>query len=126
VANLPLLVGALGIAVAWLAYIWRPEIPGIVAKRFRAIYLFLLNKWYFDELYDALLVRPAMALGRFLWQRGDAGTIDRLGPDGLALTTTRLSVRAGSLQTGYLYHYAFVMLVGLVLLVSWYLLTKIG
>jgi NADH-quinone oxidoreductase subunit L len=126
VANLPLLVGVLGIAVAWLAYIWRPEIPGIVANRFRTIYLFLLNKWYFDELYDAVLVRPAMGLGRFLWRRGDAGTIDRLGPDGLALTTTRLSVRASLLQTGYLYHYAFVMLIGVVLLISWYLLTKIG
>src|ERR1700730_2820685 len=110
VANLPLLVGCLGI---------------IVANRFRTIYLFLLNKWYFDELYDAVLVRPAMGLGRFLWRRGDAGTIDRLGPDGLALTTTRLSVRASLLQTGYLYHYAFVMLIGVVLLVSWYLLLKI-
>jgi NADH-quinone oxidoreductase subunit L len=125
VAYLPLAMGVLGIAAAWLAYVRRPEIPGFVAGRFRAVYLFLLNKWYFDELYDALLVRPAMVLGRFLWQRGDAGTIDRLGPDGLALATTRLSIRASLLQTGYLYHYAFVMLVGVVLLVSWYLLLKI-
>jgi NADH-quinone oxidoreductase subunit L len=126
VAYLPLAMGVLGIAAAWLAYVRRPEIPGFVAGRFRAVYLFLLNKWYFDELYDALLVRPAMVLGRFLWQRGDAGTIDRLGPDGLALATTRLSIRASLLQTGYLYHYAFVMLVGVVVLVSWYLLLKIG
>ena len=125
VAYLPLAMGVLGIAAAWLACVRRPEIPGFVAGRFRAVYLFLLNKWYFDELYDALLVRPAMVLGRFLWQRGDAGTIDRLGPDGLALATTRLSIRASLLQTGYLYHYAFVMLVGVVLLVSWYLLLKI-
>jgi NADH-quinone oxidoreductase subunit L len=126
VAYLPLAMAVLGIATAWLAYVRRPEIPGIVAGRFRAVYLFLLNKWYFDELYDALLVRPAMVLGRFLWQRGDAGTIDRLGPDGVALATTRLSIRASLLQTGYLYHYAFVMLVGVVVLVSWYLLLKIG
>jgi NADH-quinone oxidoreductase subunit L len=126
VGLLPLLMGLLGIAAAWLAYIWRPEIPNIVAARFRALYLFLYNKWYFDELYDALFVRSAMLFGRILWQKGDAGIIDRLGPDGLALTTTRLSVRASLLQTGYLYHYAFAMLIGVVLLVSWYLLRRIG
>jgi NADH-quinone oxidoreductase subunit L len=126
VGLLPSIMGLLGIAVAWLAYMARPEIPAIVAARFRALYLFLYNKWYFDELYDALFVRSSMLLGRFLWQKGDAGTIDRLGPDGLALTTTRLSVRASLLQTGYLYHYAFAMLIGVVLLVSWYLLRQIG
>jgi len=126
VGLLPFAMGLLGIAIAWVSYIWRPEIPGIVAARFQALYLFLYNKWYFDELYDALFVRPAMLLGRALWQKGDAGTIDRLGPDGLALTTTRLSVRASLLQTGYLYHYAFAMLIGVVLLVSWYLLRQIG
>jgi len=126
VSELPLLVGLVGIAAAWIAYIWRPEIPAMAAGRFRALYLFLLNKWYFDELYDALFVRPSLALGQWLWQRGDAGTIDRLGPDGLALTTSRLSVRASLLQTGYLYHYAFVMLIGVVLLISWYLLQQIG
>jgi NADH-quinone oxidoreductase subunit L len=126
VGLLPFAMGLIGIAIAWLAYIWRPEIPDILARRLRALYLFLYNKWYFDELYDALFVRPAMLLGRLLWQKGDAGTIDRLGPDGLALTTTRLSVRASLLQTGYLYHYAFAMLIGLVLLVSWYLLRRIG
>ena len=126
VGLLPLVVGVLGIAVAWICYIWRPELPALAARRFRAIYLFLLNKWYFDELYDALLVRPAMALGFDLWKKGDGATIDGLGPDGLAATTTRLAVRASRLQTGYLYHYAFVMLIGVVLLISWYLLRQIG
>jgi NADH-quinone oxidoreductase subunit L len=126
VGLLPLVMGVLGIAAAWLAYIWRPEIPGILAGRFRGLYLFLYNKWYFDELYDALFVRSAMLFGRILWQKGDAGTIDRLGPDGLALTTTRLSVRASLLETGYVYHYAFAMLIGVVLLASWYLLRRIG
>ena len=126
VGTLPALVGVLGIALAWLAYVRWPEIPRILAERLRPVYLFLLNKWYFDELYDALLVRPAMALGYGLWQKVDGGTIDRFGPDGLALATTRLSLRASLLQTGYLYHYAFVMLIGVVLLVSWYLLRLIG
>jgi NADH-quinone oxidoreductase subunit L len=126
VGSLPFVVGVLGIAVAWLVYIWRPGIPSIVAARFRPIYQFLLNKWYFDELYDALLVRPAMALGVEFWKRGDGAVIDGFGPDGLAATTTRLAVRASRLQTGYLYHYAFAMLIGVVLLVSWYLLRQIG
>jgi NADH-quinone oxidoreductase subunit L len=126
VGYLPLAMGLLGIAVAWLAYIWRPEIPRIAAARFRALYLFLLNKWYFDELYDALFVRPAMALGFDLWKKGDGAVIDGLGPDGVSALTARLSVRASRLQTGYLYHYAFVMLIGVVVLVSWYLLRRIG
>ncbi len=126
VETLPLAMGLAGIAVAWLAYIWRPGIPAIAAHRFRAIYRFLLNKWYFDELYDAVLVRPLMALGVEFWKTGDGAVIDGLGPDGVAATTTRLSVRASRLQTGYLYHYAFVMLIGVVLLVSWYLLRQLG
>ncbi len=125
VGLLPFIVGLLGIAVAWLAYIGRPAIPALVARAFRPVYLFLLNKWYFDELYDWLIVRPAMALGFEFWKKGDGALIDGLGPDGLAATTTRLSIRASLLQTGYLYHYAFVMLIGVVLLVSWYLLRQI-
>jgi len=122
----PFVMGLLGIAVAWLAYIRRPGIPAVVARNLRPIYLFLLNKWYFDELYDALFVRPAMVLGLAFWKRGDGTVIDGLGPDGVAATATRLAVRASRLQTGYLYHYAFVMLIGVVALVSWYLLRQIG
>jgi NADH-quinone oxidoreductase subunit L len=125
VGLLPFVVGVLGIAVAWVAYIGRPTIPALVARAFRPVYLFLLNKWYFDELYDWLFVRPAMALGFEFWKKGDGAVIDGLGPDGLAATTTRLSIRASLLQTGYLYHYAFVMLIGVVLLVSWYLFRQI-
>jgi NADH-quinone oxidoreductase subunit L len=126
VQHLPLVVGLLGIVAAWISYLWQPEIPGIVATRFRGVYLLLLNKWYFDELYDALLVRPAMALGVEFWKKGDGSVIDGLGPDGVAAATTRLAVRASRLQTGYLYHYAFVMLIGVVVLVSWYLLRQIA
>jgi NADH-quinone oxidoreductase subunit L len=126
VSKLPLVMAVLGIFVAWVAYILRPGIPGWVASRFRPIYLFLLNKWYFDELYDAVIVKPLMSLGHGLWKKGDGAVIDGLGPDGLAETTRGLSVLASRLQTGYLYHYAFAMLIGVVALVSWYLLFQIG
>jgi NADH-quinone oxidoreductase subunit L len=122
VSILPLVAGLAGIATAWLAYIRRPDLPRLAAQRFRLLYLFLLNKWYFDELYDALLVRPLMALGRGLWKKGDGAVIDGLGPDGISARTLDMSVLASRLQTGYLYHYAFAMLIGVVVIVSWYLL----
>jgi NADH-quinone oxidoreductase subunit L len=122
----PFVAAILGIAGAYLAYIWRPDLPRLMAQRFHGIYLFLLNKWYFDELYDALVVRPAMALGRNLWRKGDGAVIDGLGPDGVSARTLDLSVLASRLQTGYLYHYAFAMLIGVVALVSWYLLRQVG
>ncbi len=125
-SKLPLVCGVLGIVTAWIAYIWRPGIPAWTAKHFRALYLFLLNKWYFDELYDAIFVRPAMRLGFGLWKKGDGAVIDGLGPDGLAETTRGISVLSSRLQTGYLYHYAFAMLIGVVVLVSWYLLAPVG
>ncbi|HWE76855.1 MAG TPA: NADH-quinone oxidoreductase subunit L [Stellaceae bacterium] len=126
VGKLPLAVGLLGIFTAWIAYVAKPDLPARTARAFRPIYLLFLNKWYFDEIYDFLIVRPAMALGHGLWKKGDGALIDGLGPDGLASTTRRLSVGAGRLQTGYLYHYAFAMLIGVVVLVSWYLLFQIG
>ena len=79
---------------------------------FRGLYYFLLNKWLFDELDDRLFVRPAMIVGRGLWQKGDGGTIDRFGPDGAALATQAGSRLAALLQTGYVYHYAFAVLIG--------------
>jgi NADH-quinone oxidoreductase subunit L len=126
VAILPVIAGLSGIATAYLCYMFRPELPGIVTARLRGLYLFLLNKWYFDELYDRIFVRPARALGFELWKSGDGMIIDGLGPDGLAAATRNLSVRASRLQTGYLYHYAFAMLIGVVILVSWYLLRPVG
>src|SRR5579862_574580 len=126
VGKLPLGAGLLGIALAWVCYIWQPGIPAWCARAFRPLYLFLLNKWYFDELYDLVFVRTAFALGRGLWKKGDGAVIDGLGPDGLAETTRGLSVLASRLQTGYLYHYAFAMLIGVVALLSWYLLFQVG
>ena len=85
------------------------------------LYLFLYNKWYFDELYDFLFVRPAFWIGRFLWKSGDGTIIDGLGPDGIAarvLDATRGAVR---LQSGYVYHYALAMLLGVVALATWFM-----
>jgi len=121
VSYLPLLVALAGIGAAYLAYIRQPAIPALAAERFRPLYRFLLNKWYFDELYDFIFVRGAFLVGYGLWKGGDGLLIDGLGPDGLAATTLRASVGTSRLQTGYVYHYAFAMLIGVVILVSWYL-----
>ncbi|HEY2538252.1 MAG TPA: NADH-quinone oxidoreductase subunit L [Stellaceae bacterium] len=121
---LPFVFGVGGIGTAYVFYILNPLIPLRLAQRFRAIYLFLLNKWYFDELYDWLFVRPAMIIGDGLWKGGDGLLIDGLGPNGVAAVTRDLSRQASRLQTGYLYHYAFVMLIGLAAFVTWYLLPR--
>ncbi len=82
---------------------------------------FLLNKWYFDELYDLIFVRPAFWLGRLFWKGGDGAIIDRLGPDGVAARVVDVTGRVVKLQSGYIYHYAFAMLIGVAALITWYL-----
>ncbi len=124
VRYMPLVFGLLGIATAYVFYIVDKTIPVRLAARLRALYLFLLNKWYFDEFYDWLFVRPAMIIGDGLWKSGDGAVIDGLGPDGVAAVTRDLARQASRLQTGYLYHYAFAMMIGLVALVTWYLLPR--
>jgi NADH-quinone oxidoreductase subunit L len=121
---LPLIAALSGIAVAYWAYIYDPGLPARFTARFRALYLFLLNKWYFDELYDRLFVRSAFALGYDLWRWGDGTVINGLGPDGIATTTRELAREASRMETGYLYHYAFVMLIGLVGLITWFLFPR--
>ncbi|MGD1880153.1 MAG: NADH-quinone oxidoreductase subunit L [Kiloniellaceae bacterium] len=122
----PLVAGLGGIALAYVFYIAAPELPGKTARALRPLYLFSLNKWYFDELYDRIFVRPARLLGFGLWKGGDGAIIDRLGPDGIAATTQGASRRTSALQSGYLYHYAFAMLIGVVVLVTWYILSQLG
>jgi NADH-quinone oxidoreductase subunit L len=121
---LPLIAGLSGIAVAYVCYTLSPGIPTELAMRFRALYLFLLNKWYFDELYDRLFVRSAFSLGEGLWKTGDGTIIDGLGPDGISAATRELAREASRLQTGYVYHYAFAMLIGVVALITWYLVPR--
>jgi NADH-quinone oxidoreductase subunit L len=96
----------------------------VTARAFKPLYLFLLNKWYFDELYDRIFVRPTMWLGRVLWKGGDGAIIDGLGPDGIAARTLDAARGASRLQTGYLYHYAFAIVIGVVAFVSWYLFLR--
>lgn len=118
---LPTLMMILGFLLAVYMYIIDAKQPAKLAADHPILYRFLLNKWYFDELYDAIFVRPAMAIGRFFWRTGDQRIIDGLGPDGISarvLDVTRGVVRV---QTGYLYHYAFAMLIGVAALVTFYL-----
>ena len=122
VKALPMAVGVLGIGSAFLFYVLKPELPGLLATRARPVYLFLLNKWYFDELYDFLFVRSAKYLGHNLWKQGDGAVIDGIGPDGIAAATLSVARRAVKLQSGYVYHYAFAMLLGLAAIVTWFLI----
>ncbi len=123
---LPIVVSVLGIALAWVFYIRRPGIPAKIARTFGGVYRFLLNKWYFDELYDILFVRMAKRLGRILWKRGDEKTVDRFGPNGFAWLSLRGGVLTSNSQSGFLYHYAFAMMLGLLGLVIWYTWSVLG
>src|ERR1700733_10191813 len=114
---MPTVVGLLGIATAYVMYMFYPLLPMRLAEMFRPIYLLLLNKWYFDEIYDAVLVQPMFRLSRALWQTGDVMVIDGV-PNGLAALTTEGSREAVKIQTGSLAVYAFVMLIGVVVLVG--------
>jgi NADH-quinone oxidoreductase subunit L len=126
VKALPMVMTLLGIALAWLFYIAKPDLPDLVARRLRPLYLFSFNKWYFDELYDCLFVRPAWYLGRGFWKTGDGALIDGIGPDGVAAATRDIARRVSRLQSGYVYHYAFAMLIGVVIFVSVYLFKSSG
>ena len=112
---------AVGFAVAWRFYIQKPELPAELARQQEPLYRFLLNKWYFDELYDLIFVRPTMRLGRFLWKYGDGWLIDGFGPDGISARVLDVTRNVVRLQTGYLYHYAFAMLIGVAGLITWFM-----
>ena len=117
VALLPTGIALSGIVLAYIMYMFAPSIPGKLASAFRPIYLFLLNKWYFDELYDVIFVRPTRALARMLWQKVDAGLIDGV-PNGTAALAVDVAQGAVRLQTGRVASYAFVMIAGLAVFVT--------
>jgi NADH-quinone oxidoreductase subunit L len=119
VAVLPTLMMLIGVAIAVWFYIVDPRVPRELAQRNDWLYRFLLNKWYFDELYDFLFVRSAKWIGRFLWKKGDGWLIDGFGPDGVSARVLDVTQRVVRLQSGYLYHYAFAMLIGIVALITW-------
>jgi NADH-quinone oxidoreductase subunit L len=117
-----LIVMLIGFAGAYLAYVAKPGIPRKFVATFPALHNFVYRKWYFDELYDAIFVKPAFWLGRQFWKIGDVGFIDRFGPNGIAWAVERGSVAAKSIQSGYVYTYALIMLLGLVAAVTFVLL----
>jgi NADH-quinone oxidoreductase subunit L len=115
------IVMLIGLFIAWIAYIRDTSIPAKVAEQLGPVYRFLYNKWYFDELYNFLFVRPAFWLGRLFWKQGDEGIIDRFGPNGAAWVVERGAVVAKRVQSGYLTSYALIMLLGLVAAITWVL-----
>jgi NADH-quinone oxidoreductase subunit L len=118
---LPTLMMAIGWGLAYLFYIRSPRLPVELAEQHAPLYRFLLNKWYFDELYDFLFVRPVFWLGRVFWKYGDGWLIDGFGPDGVSARVVDITRRVVRLQTGYLYHYAFTMLIGVAAAVTWFM-----
>jgi len=115
----PFAVMLIGLGIAYRNYIVKPDAPAAFVAMFPHLHRFLMHKWYFDELYDVIFVRPAMVLGRFFWKRGDEQIIDRFGPHGAAYAVgvgNRITAR---LQSGYVYSYALVMLLGLIGAATW-------
>src|SRR5271157_5511944 len=121
VSALPTLFMLGGLLIAYYMYLVDRAAPKRLADAFPAIYRFLLNKWYFDELYDFIFVRPAFAIGRLFWKGGDGVVIDGFGPDGVSARVLDVTRNAVKLQTGYVYHYAFAILLGAAALTTWYL-----
>jgi NADH-quinone oxidoreductase subunit L len=117
----PFVMMLAGFALAYLFYIQYTKLPALFARVFRPVYLFSYNKWYFDELYNFIFIRPAFWLGRLFWKGGDGKIIDGLGPDGVAARVLDATKGAVKMQTGYVYHYAFVMMIGLAAILSWFM-----
>jgi NADH-quinone oxidoreductase subunit L len=119
VVSAPTVMMIIGTALAVYFYLVAPSVPRRLAERNDWLYRFLLNKWYFDELYDLIFVRGAKWIGRLLWKKGDGYVIDGFGPDGVSAWVIDVTSRVVRLQTGYLYHYAFAMLIGVAALITW-------
>lgn len=118
VKKLPLVMMISGFLLSFWFYIINPSLPVRLAKSQDVLYRFLLNKWYFDELYDLIFVKPSLWIGRIFWKKGDGMLIDGFGPDGISAQVNSLSKFASRLQSGYLYHYAFAMLIGIAALLT--------
>ena len=121
ISAMPTLMMVIGFGIAWYFYIKRPDVPVQLARDHDVLYRFLLNKWYFDELYDLIFVRPAKWIGRALWKGGDGWLIDGFGPDGVSARVLDVTRNVVRLQTGYLYHYAFAMLIGAAAIITWFM-----
>jgi NADH-quinone oxidoreductase subunit L len=117
----PFVMMAVGAVISYIFYIQRPYLPVELANQQPMLYQFLLNKWYFDELYDLIFVRPAKWIGYTLWKKGDGFVIDGFGPDGVSARVLDVTRNVVKIQTGYLYHYAFAMLIGVAGLITWFM-----
>ena len=122
----PFIVMVAGFVLAYIFYIAATAIPKALAKMFPFVYRFLLNKWYFDELYNILFVRSTFAIGRMFWKIGDIKIIDGLGPNGVAARVVDITNKVVRMQTGYLYHYAFAMLIGVAALITWMMIGSLN
>lgn len=120
VKYLPLVVGLLGIGLAYFAYIFVTGVPEWIKTKFKAVHTLLYNKWFFDEIYDAVFVKTAHALGLIFWRAGDQNVIDRFGPDGFAKMSQRIASLASRFQSGFVYQYAFVMMIAVIAIISWF------
>ena len=118
---LPVFLGLFGFLIAWYMYLRNTKLPNSIAKLNHPLYKFLLNKWYFDELYHYLFVVPAKAIGLFFWKFIDGYLIDGFGPNGIASTVLKISIKAKNIQTGFIYHYAFAILIGLSFLITYFI-----
>ena len=114
----PILV-VISIPISFYYFITNTKILNEIIKTNMPLYNFLANKWYIDEFYELILVKPVKKIGSFLWKKGDLGTIDRFGPDGISKLVKMISNKAGRFQTGFIYDYAFVMLIGLSILLTY-------
>lgn len=116
---LPVILGAMGIALGYLAYMFKTGIPAWTVNAFRPLHTLFFRKWFFDELYDRVFVKTAGILGNAFWKGGDQAVIDDLGPNGLARASQNMSGWLSRFQTGFIFQYAFVMMIGLIGLVTW-------
>ena len=117
----PILV-IIAIPLSFYYFVYNTKILEELKNTTLPLYNFLLNKWYIDELYESLFIKPTKKIGSFFWKKGDIGTIDRFGPDGISKLIKIISNKAGRLQTGFIYDYAFVMLIGLSILLTYLIL----
>ena len=122
VKYLPVFLAVLGILSAYVFYLLIPSLPSLISKTFSPLYNLFFNKWYFDEIYDYLFVKSFVKIGIVFWKKGDENTIDRYGPNGVSKLVKNISSKSIIIQSGFIYHYAFAMLIGLVVLLTWLLM----
>ena len=119
VKKMPLVVGLFGILMAYYCYLWNPTIVPRLVEGIRPLHTLFFNKWYFDQIYDVLFVKKTIKAGRGLWW-SDKNIVDRFGPDGSAYASEKIAALMRRFQTGFIYHYAFVMMIAVVGLISWF------